>query len=149
MKNILTSALLLVGVSMFAQTAQTKTTTTTTTQTTTTGLTAKAKALCTTWNLSQTENFGDIHQPTNEQKGDLLLLTDSGRYRLIMNGVAEGGTWTLSKDNLWITMTTDAGAIKKFKVLESTDKTLKVDYRDADDIHNILYYSTGTAPKSK
>ncbi len=142
MKNILTSALLLVGVSMFAQTAQTNSTATqTTTTTATTTLTPKAKALCKTWNLSQTENFGDVHQPTAEQKGDLFLLMDNGRYRLIMNGVAEGGTWTLSKDNLWITMTTDAGLIKKFKVLESTEKSLKVDYRDADDIHNILYYS--------
>lgn len=141
MKTILSSALLLVGFSLFAQSSQTKNTTQTTPTTITAANNPKAKALIKTWNLTQTENFGDIHKPTEQQKGDLLMLMDGDRYRLILNGVAEGGTWSLSKDNLWITLTSDAGAIKKFKVLEQTDKTLKVDYRDADEIHNILYYS--------
>jgi hypothetical protein len=89
-----------------------------------------------------TENFGDQHKPTEAQKNDLMLLMEDGHYRLIMDGTAEGGTWALSKDNLWITLTSSTGAIKKFKVLESTATSLKVDYRDADDIHNILMYST-------
>jgi hypothetical protein len=145
MKIIFTSLLLLFGISVFAQTSQS----TTVVQAQTTTLSPKAIALCKTWNLSQTENFGDIHKPTDVQKYDLLFLQESGRYRLTMEGISEAGTWTLSKDNLWITLTTDAGAIKKFKVLESTDTTLKVDYRDADDIHNILYYSSEVGVKSK
>lgn len=149
MKNILTSALLLVGISLFSQQATIVVNPNPAQTTVATPLTPKAKALCKTWNLSQTENFGDVHKPTDQQKGDLLILMEDGRYRLIMNGVAEGGTWNLSKDNLWITMTSDAAAIKKFKVLESTDKTLKVDYRDADEVHNILYYSTGATSQTR
>lgn len=147
MKKILTLALLFVCAFSFAQTA---TSTTTTTQTTPAALTPKAKALCKVWSLSMTENFGDQHKPTDTQKNDLLNLMDGGRYRLIMDGIAEGGTWSLSKDNLWITLTTDAGASKKFKVLESTGSSLKIDYRDSDDIHNILIYSSSVAaPTSK
>lgn len=147
MKEILTSLLLFAGVSMFAQTAPQ----TSVTQSETVSITPKAKTLCKTWNLSQTENFGDVHKPTDQQKYDLLNLMENGRYRLTMEANSEAGTWTLSKDNLWITLTTDAGAIKKFKVLESTETTLKVDYRDADDIHNILYYSAenGNGQKQK
>jgi hypothetical protein len=138
MKKIFTIALLFIGASAFAQTS---TSTTTTSTQTAPALTPKAKALCKTWKLTTTENFGDQHQPTDKQKNDLLLLMEGGRYRLIMDGVAEGGTWTFSKDNLWITLTTESGSVKKLKVLESTESSLKVDYRDADDIHNILIYS--------
>jgi hypothetical protein len=142
MKKILTIALLFIGASMFAQTA-TKTQTTTTQTTTANG--TKAKSITKSWTLSMTENFGDQHKPNDTQKNDLLNLMADGRYRLIMNGVAEGGTWTLSKDNLWITLTTDAGAVKKLKVLESSETTLKVDYRDADEVHNVLIYSVTAA----
>ncbi len=137
MKMILTIALLFVGASAFAQT----TTTTTAPTQTATVLTPKAKVLCKTWTLSMTENFGDQHKPTDLQKNDIFILMDGGRYRLIMNGVAEGGTWLLSKDNLWITLTSSTGEVKKFKVLESTATSLKIDFRDADEIHNILIYS--------
>ena len=152
MKTILTSALLLVALAGFAQTpAKTTTTTTTTTSTQTATLSPKAKAMCKEWNLSKTENFGDLRNPDEIQKGDRFILMDNGRYRLIYNGVAEGGTWTIDKANVWITLTKDDGTVKKFKVLESTDSTLKVDYRDADDIHNILIYApaSSTAAPSK
>lgn len=135
MKKILTIALLFVGVSLFAQVS------TTTTPTQSPALTTKAKELCKTWSLTMTENFGDQHKPTDKQVNDMLMLMESGRYRLIMDGAAEGGTWSLSKDNLWLTVTSDAGAVKKFKVIESTATSLKIDYRDADDIHNILIYT--------
>lgn len=136
MKKILTIALFFVGASLFAQTPAA-----TTTPTQSPAVNPKAKAISKNWYLSETENFGDKHKPTAEQKNDMLNLLDGGHYRLIMNGVAESGTWTLSKDNLWITLTASTGEVKKFKVLESSETTLKVDYRDADDIHNILIYS--------
>lgn len=139
MKTILTSALLCLGLVSFAQTQQKAPATATATQTTV--LTPKAKSLCKEWNLSKTENFGDQHDPSEQQKNDKLILMENGRYRLIYNGVAEGGTWTLDKANVWLTLTTDNGTVKKFKVIESTDKSLKVDYRDETDIHNILYYA--------
>ena len=149
MKHLFTSAFLLFSFAAFAQTA-TKTGsstsgTTATAQTTT--LSAKAKSLCKEWKLSKTENFGDQHDPTDQQKNDQLILMDNGRYRFVYNGEAEGGTWTLDKTNVWLTLTTDAGVVKKLKIMESTDTTLKIDYRDSDDVHNILYYSTsaGTA----
>jgi hypothetical protein len=147
MKKILTLALLLAGASLFAQTS---TSTTTTQQSPATALSAKAKSLCKMWTLTMTENFGDQHKPTEEQKGDLFVMFEDGKYRLLMNGVGEGGTWALSKDNLWITLTSTTGAVKKFKILESTETSLKVDYRDADEVHNILIYSTSTgATKAK
>ncbi len=147
MKKILTIALLFIGASAFAQTS---TSTTPATQTPAPAtLTPKAKTLCKAWTLSMTENFGDQHKPTEIQKNDLLNLMEDGHYRLILNGVAEGGTWILSKDNLWITMTSSTGAVKKFKVLESTATSLKIDYRDADEIHNILIYAFGAPTGGK
>jgi len=147
MKKIITSILVLVGISAFAQTTTTRPTTTTTTTATgtataSTEISAKAKALCKTWMLSQTENFGDIHKPTEAQKNDQLVILESGRYRLIKDGASQGGTWTLDKTNVWLTLTADDGTVTKFKIIESTATTLKVDFRDSDDIHNILYYST-------
>ncbi|HLG04340.1 MAG TPA: hypothetical protein VI731_12150 [Bacteroidia bacterium] len=109
-------------------------------------LTEKQKELCKEWTLSKTENFGDQHDPTEKQKNDRLLLLADGHYRLILNGVVEGGTWTLDKSNVWLTLTNGIGEVKKFKILESTPTSLKVDYRDEIDIHNILYYTSGPAP---
>ncbi len=151
MKIVFTAALLFIGFTMFGQSTQTKSTTQNSTVSTTGSSTTnpKANSLCKTWYLSQTENFGDVHKPTDQQKGDLLLLMDGGRYRIIMNGVAEGGTWSLSKDNLWISFTSDSSVVKKFKIIESTDKGLKVDYRDADEVHNILYYSIDAPTQTK
>jgi hypothetical protein len=108
-------------------------------------LSAKARELCREWKLSKTENFGNQHDPTAEQKGDKLVLNTDGSYTLVMNGVSESGTWTLDKSNIWLTLKTEAGATKKLKILESTATTLKVDYRDEIDIHNILYYTSGTS----
>jgi hypothetical protein len=139
MKKILTLALVLVSALTFAQTP--KTTSTTTKTATANG--SKAKMLYKTWTLSMTENFGDQHKPTDAQKNDMLNVMDGGRYRLIKDGVSEAGTWTLSKDNMWLTLTADGGGVKKFKVLELTDSSLKVDFRDSDDIHNILYFAPG------
>lgn len=149
MKTILTSVLLLAAGALFAQAPATKTTTTTTVATTQQApvLSDKAKALCKEWQLTKVELFGDPRDPEANQKSDRLILLKEGRYRLIYNGVAEGGTWTIDKANTWITLTTDAGAVKKFKVLESTDTTLKIDYKDADDIHNVLLYTAGPAQK--
>ncbi|GAB4131015.1 MAG: hypothetical protein Fur0041_00890 [Bacteroidia bacterium] len=103
-------------------------------------LSAKAKALCKEWTLVKTEVFGVESEPKSDQKSDRLILLEGGRYRLIYNGTAEGGTWTIDKSNTWITMTSDNGAIKKFRILQSSDKTLKIDYKDSDDVHNTLFY---------
>ncbi len=111
-------------------------------------LTAKGKTLCKEWKLARTESFDLVQQPTEFQKKDVLTLLEMGRYRLIMDGAAEGGTWTVDNANVWITLTSDAGTIKKYKVLSQTDAELKVDYRDADGTHNVLIYSTA-APATK
>lgn len=152
MKTILTSALLLAAIAGFAQTPA-KTTTTTTAPTTATqapALSTKAKAMCKEWSLSKTELFGDLRTPDEIQKNDRFILMENGRYRLVYNGVAEGGTWSIDKANVWITLTKDDGTIKKFKVIESSDTMLKIDYRDADDIHNVLIFApASTAAPAK
>lgn len=108
-------------------------------------LTAKQKTLCKEWKLTATETWDLRQNPTDAQKGDLLNLMETGRYRWIYDGVAEGGTWTVDAGNKWITLTSDAGVVKRLQVLSQTDAELKVDYRDADGTHNILIYGTGTA----
>lgn len=108
-------------------------------------LSAKAKSLCKEWKLTATETWDLRQNPTETQKGDLLNLMESGRYRWIYDGVAEGGTWTVDAANKWITLTSDAGTVKKLQVLSQADSELKVDYRDADGTHNVLIYGTSAA----
>lgn len=108
-------------------------------------LTAKQKTLCKEWKLAATETWDLRQNPTDAQKGDLLNLMESGRYRWIYDGVAEGGTWTVDAGNKWITLTSDAGVVKRLQVLSQSDTELKVDYRDEDGTHNVLIYGTGTA----
>jgi hypothetical protein len=134
---------------MTAAFAQAPATTTTTTQTAPT-LSAKQKTLCKEWKFTGSESYDLPQPPSAAQKGDLINLMETGRYRLIMDGVAEGGTWTVDAGCKWITMTSDAGVVKKYQVLSQTDSVLKVDYRDADGTHNVLLYSpAGAVPVKK
>jgi hypothetical protein len=64
---------------------------------------------------------------------------------LVKEGVTQSGTWTIDKANTLISLTAPDGTVMKFKVIESTATTLKIDYRDSDDIHNIIYYSASAA----
>lgn len=108
-------------------------------------LSAKQKTLVKEWKFVRSESFDLSQPPTDAQKNDLVNFMESGRYRLILDGVAEGGTWTVDAACKWITMTSDAGVVKKFQILSQTDKEMKVDYRDADGTHNVLIYAPTTA----
>lgn len=107
-------------------------------------LSAKQKTLVKEWKFVRSESFDLSQPPTEAQKNDLVNLMESGRYRLILDGVAEGGTWTVDAGCKWITMTSDAGVVKKFQILSQTEKEMKVDYRDADGTHNVLIYAPAT-----
>ena len=136
MKKVFTLTLVLVA---FASFAQTTTGGKTSTQTTSS---SKASKLINTWNLYQTETFNATHVPTSTQLKDQLIILPDGHYRLIYNGVAEGGTYVIDATAANITLTSGEGTVKKLKVMESTATSLKVDYKDETEIHNILYYST-------
>jgi len=115
-------------------------TTPTSTVTPTPTLSAKGKTLCKEWKLIRLESFDLVTKPNEQQKGDLVNYMENGRYRLVYDGVAEGGTWTVDAAHVWITMTSDAGEIKKYKIMSQTDSELKIFYRDADGTHNVLVY---------
>jgi hypothetical protein len=108
-------------------------------------LSPKAKALCATWHLSKTELFSNPLPPTEAQKNDLLMLMESARYRLIYNGAPEAGTWLLDKAESTLIITSDTGLIKKIKLLDVGAQTIKLDYKDEDEVHNILYYINNAA----
>lgn len=107
-------------------------------------LSAKQKTVAKEWKFVRSESFDLSQPPTDAQKNDLVNLMENGRYRLILDGVAEGGTWTVDAGCKWITMTSDAGVVKKFQILSQTEKEMKVDYRDADGTHNVLIYAPAT-----
>jgi hypothetical protein len=143
MKNCITSALFvlgLVGITSQANAQAPATKAPVATQLATT-LSPKQKALCKEWKFTASETFSLEQSPTAEQKGDVLILMENGRYRMMLNGKPEGGTWTADKAGKTITLTQDATSeVKTLKVIEQTETRLKVDYRDKDDIHNILIY---------
>jgi hypothetical protein len=143
MKTISTLLLTLCAFVAFAQTPATQAPTKPVPTTTAPTLSVKGKTLCKEWKLVRTESFDLVQQPGENQKGDLINLMENGRYRMIMDGTAEGGTWTVDNSNVWVTFTSDSGVIKKFKIMSQTETELKVDYRDSDGTHNILIYGYG------
>ncbi|HEU4718672.1 MAG TPA: hypothetical protein VFU15_12595 [Bacteroidia bacterium] len=142
MKKLFTIGFISLGLMSFAQTSKPTTATSGTTgaSATQSTLTPKEKILCRTWVLSKTEVFGVEKGPQDDQKNDQLVVQENGRYRLIYNGVAEGGTWVLDKGGIWLTLTSDAGVVRKFKIVSMTEQQLQVDYKDSDDVHNNIYY---------
>jgi hypothetical protein len=151
MKTLFTFILCASMTAAFAQSrtapAPAATTPASTTATQAPTLSAKQKTLCKEWKFTGSESYDLAQPPTATQKNDLVMLMESGRYRLILDGVAEGGTWTVDAACKWITMTSDAGVVKKFQILAQTDTSLKVDYRDEDGTHNVFIYApAGAAP---
>lgn len=139
MKKLYTAALLVLAMSFgAAATAQTATKATTAQPA---PLSAKAKALCKTWNFKATFSFDLMQDPTDAQKKDVLIFSEDGHYRWIYNGTPIVGTWTLDKSNVYISLTQDNSTnTYRFKLMESSDTSIRIDYRDADETHNILIY---------
>lgn len=133
MKNFSAFVFLFFTLSAFAQSNQT------------TSISPKAKSLCATWHLTQTELFSNPLPPSEAQKNDVFMLMESGRYRLIYNGAPEAGTWLLDKAESTLIITSDTGLIKKIKLLDVGAQTIKLDYKDEDEVHNILYYINNAA----
>ncbi|TND10609.1 MAG: hypothetical protein FD123_251 [Bacteroidetes bacterium] len=105
-------------------------------------LSAKAKSLCKTWTFANSENFDLPQAPTEAQKNDQFILMEDGRFRWIYSGTPVVGTWTIDKSNAWITLTQDVTKETfRIKVMESSADKLKIDYRDKDEIHNILHFT--------
>jgi len=139
MKKVFTLFAILIATVSFAQTRPTGNTAPTTTTAT------KADALIGEWFLSKVEVASVEQDPSAQQRGDKLVLEKGGRYRLIYNGVAEGGTYTGNANATLIVLTSDAGVSRKFTVLNSSSISLKVDYKDDTGTHNIMVY-TKVAP---
>lgn len=137
LRNYLASALLALAISqspnLVAQAA--------TKQPQTAQPSAKAKALYGTWTFIGSETFSMPQDPNDKQKADVLTLNADGSFRFVMDGVEHKGRFTVDAAATWITLTDGTtNEVFKLKVLEKTAKRLKVDYRDKDDVHNILIY---------
>ncbi|MCA6362074.1 MAG: hypothetical protein IM638_03495 [Bacteroidetes bacterium] len=105
--------------------------------------TAKAKALYGTWTFIGSETFSMPQDPNDKQKTDVLVLNADGSFRFVMDGVEHQGKFIIDAAATWITLTdATTNEVFKLKVIEKTATRLKVDYRDKDDVHNILIYQT-------
>ncbi|MGL5891962.1 MAG: lipocalin family protein [Bacteroidia bacterium] len=102
---------------------------------------AKVKALYGTWTFIGSETFSMPQDPNDAQKNDVLTLNADGTFKFILDGTEHTGKWTSDAAATLITLTDGtSNQVFKLKVLEKTAKRLKVDYRDKDDVHNILIY---------
>ncbi len=102
---------------------------------------AKVKALYGTWTFIGSETFSMPQDPNDAQKTDVLVLNADGTFTFKMDGTEHKGKWMSDAAASLITLTDETtNEVFKLRVLEKTAKRLKVDYRDKDDVHNILIY---------
>ncbi|MFN8712639.1 MAG: hypothetical protein ACK5Z2_07285 [Bacteroidota bacterium] len=102
---------------------------------------AKVKALYGTWTFIGSETFSMPQDPNDAQKTDVLILNADGSFTFKMDGTEHKGKWVADASATLITLTDEStNEVFKLRVLEKTAKRLKVDYRDKDDVHNILIY---------
>lgn len=100
----------------------------------------KSLMLQASWKFAGAEVFGQLALPEKEQQSDRLQCTQEGKYTWVYNGNATQGLWMLDKAGVWLTLTPSNGAVVKMRILELTPQKLKVDFKDADEIHYILVY---------
>jgi hypothetical protein len=102
---------------------------------------AKVKALYGTWTFIGSETFSMPQEPNDAQKTDVLTLNADGSFIFILDGTEHKGKWTADASATLIILTDGSSSeVFKLRVIENRGKRLKVDYRDKDDVHNILIY---------
>lgn len=91
-----------------------------------------------TWKLTQVERFGVTKSPNDAQKNDMIMLSNDGTFKMVIDGVEKTGTWTRGS---WMSLKpADGGPLMPVKIESCEGTTFKIDYRD-EDVHNHFTYS--------
>lgn len=105
-------------------------------------LSPQMQKLCKVWTFTGSEAWGVVAEPTAEQKGDKIEFKSDMSYSWSYNGKMESGTWTSDKSAVWVSLKTSEGVTKRLKVVKVDAASLEIDYKDQDDVHNMLRYKS-------
>jgi|GEM_PF-6058185 outer membrane lipoprotein-sorting protein len=105
-------------------------------------LSPQMQKLCKAWSFTGSEAWGVVAEPTAEQKSDRIEFKTDMSYSWTYNGKVESGTWTSDKSAVWVSLKTSDGVTKRLKVVKVDATSLEIDYKDQDDVHNMLRYKS-------
>jgi uncharacterized protein (UPF0333 family) len=92
------------------------------------------------WKLSETEKWGVIKGPTEENKNDHFTLTNDTAFVMFLKKKDRKGTWKKAGNNLQFTC--DNGEKLIFKILKSEPGKLKVDWREDESMNTLITFSS-------
>ena len=98
--------------------------------------------LCKAWFFTGSEAWGVVAEPTVEQKIDRIEFKTDMSYSWTYNGKMESGAWTSDKSAVWVSLKTADGVTKRLKVVKVDATSLEIDFKDQDDVHNMLRYKS-------
>jgi hypothetical protein len=89
------------------------------------------------WKVVSVEEWAVKSKPDEKHKDDMLIMGLDGKYNLILFGNKKEGTWTRSGQYIYF-VDIPSGEKFSYKVVSVEPKKIKVDYRDADEVHSIF-----------
>lgn len=94
------------------------------------------------WKLKSWEQFGIVKAPDDSTKNDMLLLNADNTFKLVLNNKSKTGTWKKSGAFIFFTQPDNAAEKLVYKILSLEKNNLKVDWREAESLHNTLEFES-------
>jgi hypothetical protein len=96
--------------------------------------------LCHNWTISAVELYGAEVPAEGANAGDKLNINADKTIDMILNGHGYAGTYRVSEDGTWMSISLSETTAMRLKILELTDTKLKVDHIE-DNIHYVLVFT--------
>ena len=93
------------------------------------------------WKLSETEKWGVIKGPTDDNKNDHFILNSDETFVMFLKKRDRKGTWKKTGNS--IQFTCEDGEKLVFKILKSESGKLKVDWREDESMNTIITFTSG------
>jgi hypothetical protein len=96
-----------------------------------------------TWNYNFSESFGVKTNPDSTQKHDLIIFKPNLTYQMTLNGVNSMGTWNVSENTHFLTMSdSKTRRTCTIKILGLIKDQLALKWQDPADLTSVnKYYS--------
>ena len=93
------------------------------------------------WKLAETEKWGVIKGPTDENKNDHFVLNADETFSMFLKTKERKGTWKKAGSN--INFTCEDGEKLVFRILKSEPGKLKIDWREDETMNTLITFTSG------
>lgn len=101
----------------------------------------KKELMAQKWKLDKVEDFGQLYDPMDNQKGDWIEFTNDGKFTGIIEGLHVEGTWSATNAAVVKIDKTKSKLAVNWSKVKTVEKTkLSIEYQNGDLITSTLIF---------